>query len=77
MKGGKEQFQQQAVIEVPPPKVIIHNPPPPDNTMLVVTGTIIVPLLIAGITLWFQHKWRKDNPGMPMTLANLKKSREK
>jgi len=47
-----------------------------DNTVVWVTG-VVVPLTIAIIGWWLQHKWRKQNPGMTLTWKNIKKSKEK
>lgn len=67
-KGMEQQTQTTAPI-------IVHVPAQ-DNTAVWVAG-VAVPLIIAIIGWWLQHKWHKANPNMPLTVANYKKSREK
>ncbi len=74
--GGGESEQrtmEQTVMQDSGPDVIVIQQ---DNTAVWVAG-VIVPVAIAIIGWWLQHKWRKDNPNMPLTIANIKKSREK
>ena len=47
-----------------------------DWTPILVTG-VIVPLVIAAVGWWLQSRWRKEHPGVPLTIANIKKAREK
>jgi hypothetical protein len=60
--------QQQTIIQV--------VAPPVDYTLIMVTG-VLVPLLIAMVGWWLQHRWRKQNPDMQLTWENVKKSRDK
>ena len=70
--AGKMQ-QQTAMQQPQQTKVIIVTQ---DNTAVWVAG-VAVPIIIACIGWWLQSRWRKEHPGMPLTVANIKKSREK
>ncbi len=68
LAGGGNFSEQQTIIQV--------VAPPPDYTLIMVTG-VLVPLLIAMVGWWLQHRWRKQNPDMQLTWENVKKSRDK
>ena len=65
--------QQTVVVQPAEPTVVIIEQ---DNTAVWVAG-VAVPLIIAIVGWWLQARWRKQHPGMELTLANIKKSREK
>jgi len=66
--GGGDFPEQQTIIQI--------VAPPADYTLIMVTG-VLVPLLIAMVGWWLQHRWRKQNPDMQLTWENVKKSRDK
>ena len=73
--GGptEQRTMEQQVISKDIDVVVVQQT---DWTPIIVTG-VVVPLLIAAVGWWLQARWRKQHPNMPLTIANIKKSREK
>ena len=73
--GNAVQEQQQQ--QVAQKTIVVQVETPPSNDALIITTGVVVPLVIAMVGWYLQSRWRKNHPGVPMTLENVKKRMKK